>query len=106
MSKVLTAGLIRGRHNLPVDKYIFDEVTDIFDFSSMSKQVHDAIKDYSDVQLYVTGLTPALIEVVNYCIIKNVNLTLFHYDMKTDKFVPQIVDTNFWAPMLREGGYI
>lgn len=106
MSKELVIGLVKGRHDLPVDNFIFDEIDDVFDFLGMSKKVHEALKDYSKVQLYVTGLTSALVEVINYCIVKNIDLTLLHYDKIEKRIVPQIVDTNFWAPSLREGGYI
>ena len=106
MSKVLVIGLIKGRHEMPVDNFIFDKIDDVFDFSKMSKQVHEALKDYYDVNLYTTGLTSALVEVINYCIIKNISLTLFHYNSETGEYIPQIVDTTFWVPMLREGGYI
>ena len=106
MSNIVKVGLIKGRHSLPVDDYIFNEVDDVFDYAEMSNRIHTKLKLATRVDLYVTGLTTALIEVVNYCIIMNTNLTLWHYDKVSNKFVSQPVDTNYWSPMLREGGYI
>nr|DAX37483.1 MAG TPA: hypothetical protein [Caudoviricetes sp.] len=106
MSNIVKVGLIKGRHSLPVDDYIFNEVDDVFDYAEMSNRIHTKLKLATSVDLYVTGLTTALIEVVNYCIIMNTNLTLWHYDKVSNKFVSQPVDTNYWSPMLREGGYI
>ena len=44
------------------------------------------INDYIDLELdlYVTGLTVALIEVINFCNLYSVGLVLHHYDKLLD----------------------
>lgn len=34
MEKVIV-GLIKGRHDMPVEEYIFEEINDVFDFGKM-----------------------------------------------------------------------
>ena len=105
MSKIII-GLVKGRHEMPVNEYIFDKVNDVFDYDEIRNQIHHKLQKYNEVDLYVTGLTTVLIEVINYCIINNLNLTLLHYNYETHGYMSQIVHSNFWAAMLREEGYI
>lgn len=42
--------------------------------------------------VYVTGLTVALMEVVNYCHRNNINLVLMHFNRETGEYYPQEVD--------------
>lgn len=86
-------GLIKGRHQMPVDKYIFEEEDfDIFDFSYLQNRVHEALFDTKSLALYVTGLTVALVEVINYCVYNDIDLTLYHYNRDTNEYVPQEVN--------------
>lgn len=41
------------------------------------------------IDLYVTGLTVALIAVVNVCLRERIGLTLWHYDREKDDYFPQ-----------------
>ena len=56
-------GLVKGRHELPVTSYVFDE-----------------IKDVTNV---------ALVTVMNVCFDLNIHLTLFHFDNVTGKYFSQ-----------------
>lgn len=50
------------------------------------------INDYIDLELdlYVTGLTVALIEVINFCNLYGVGLVLHHYDKLLDIYYKQL----------------
>ena len=86
--------LVAGRHshkaidNLPA---IFDEVTDIFDFDLHKKIIHTKLKNCKHINLYVTGLTQLLISVINYCRLFNIEVTLYHYDVDSNRYRTQSV---------------
>lgn len=105
-------GLCEGRHEIPeVSGYIFpkdffNESKTIFDFHRMMIQIHEVLKNESNVTLYVTGFTPALIEVIKYCIRNLMQLKLMHFDRETNSYVSQRVNTDEWIDLLKEGGYV
>lgn len=89
---VKTFGLIAGRHNLPVDECIFDNVIeDMFDFDSMDKIVARKIHGLDGVNLYATGFTPALLSVVKYCHKYKISLAVYHYDKTSGEYILQEV---------------
>ena len=53
---------------------------------------HD-IREYRDIELdvYVTGLTVALVEVINFCSLYGIKLVLYHYDKYTKNYYTQDV---------------
>lgn len=85
-------GLVIGRHQIPVNDYIFDEEGfDVFDFNYMKDKVHEKLYDTKSLELYVTGLTVALVEVINYCVYNDIDLTLYHFNRDTNEYIPQEV---------------
>lgn len=113
-TNTVTVGLIAGRHELPVDRYIFDEIKDVLDFEAVKAGVSAFLQeqvgitqktgtcinqnDYTDVQMfsgckklvvYVTGLTSVVAEVISQCALNGVSLTLMHFDRDSGKYVPQ-----------------
>lgn len=90
-------GLCEGRHEIKdVSTYIFpnnffQNSTDIFNFSRMQNQIHSILKNQSAIKLYVTGFTPALIEVINYCNFNSIKLILMHFDRDTQSYLPQTI---------------
>ena len=105
MKKVLKVELIKNRHifkNVDIDGYIYDEIRNIRDLDYMKNTVKISIdwlmkkyeiNDYMDLELdlYVTGLTVALIEVINFCNLYGVGLVLYHYDKLLDIYYRQDV---------------
>lgn len=88
--KYAKIGLCEGRHQMPVEEYIFPQVVENpFDFSELEKVVHEKLKDVKELDLYVSGLTPVLIAVVNYCVYNAISLTLYHFNLSTEEYVPQ-----------------
>lgn len=113
--RIVVAGLVAGRHPLPVELYVFETVQNPTDFEGMQRvadqwvfdhckpEVHFGVgpsqTDYTDVPmnigtplvLYVTGLTAALAAVVGACHRMGVPLTLMHYDSLREKYISQEV---------------
>lgn len=86
-------GLIKGRHDMPVDAYILREIADPTDINAIDKAVAEAmpalVGNAYKVDLYVTGLTVALISVINWCLMHGVQPTFWHYDTSTGKYYGQ-----------------
>lgn len=89
--------LVKSRHDHADINYlpaIFDNVfsNQVFDFDYHKKIIHSKLQSKTeDLILYVTGMTPLLISVINYCRLFNINVVLYHYDSSIDKYVAQSV---------------
>lgn len=86
-------GLCRGRHELPVKDYIYENEIDPLDLDKLENTAFNKLKDYDSgkLELYVTGLTVALVSVLNVCRILNINVLLYHYNRDTDNYYKQEV---------------
>ena len=112
--KEIKVGLINGRHNMPVNEYIFDKIEDVLDFQKMNQTIYSFLEsrvgisevtstginqiDYSDVAclrgnkkliVYCTGLTAAVAQLIKLCMLNGISLSLMHYDKDTDDYVEQ-----------------
>lgn len=90
--------LVKSRHThrdineLPA---IFETLNSrqVFDYDYHKKIIYERLrydKD-KDIVVYVTGMTPVLISVVNYCKLLDLNLTLYHHDLLTNTYRAQTV---------------
>jgi len=91
-----TFGLCAGRHDLPVNNFIFADGDITFPINPTSLFDIAATKlrklNYGDsLIVYVTGLTPAVVAVIKYCSIRNVKLTLKHFDRATKNYIDDVV---------------
>lgn len=88
-------GLIQGRHEISeVTEYIFSNTLDPADIQgirSLAKKSLEFLSKGDSLKVYVTGLTVALVEVINICHSKGVRLTLMHFDRNTGSYFPQDV---------------
>ena len=86
-------GLVQGRHEISeVKDYIFTNTLDPADIQgirSLAQKSLDFLAKEDSLTVYVTGLTVALVEVINICHEKGVRLTLMHYDRDTGTYFPQ-----------------
>ena len=88
MKKTLV--LCKGRHITPASDFMFDDISDIiFDCNAKEKIIHEKLQDCKELHLYVTGATPVLIDVINYCVYNMIDTTLYHYNRDTNKYVFQ-----------------
>lgn len=83
--------LCAGRHKTPaLDGAIFEnEISDPTNLTYMRDVANEKLYDCEELDLYVTGLTVALIEVINACLDYRIPLTLWHYDKNTDGYYKQ-----------------
>lgn len=86
-------GLVQGRHEISeVKDYIFTNTldpADIMGIRSLAKKSLDFLDKGDSLTVYVTGLTAALVEVINICHTKGVALTLMHFNRDTGTYFPQ-----------------
>ena len=85
--------LCEGRHKMPeeVEGVIFANSINPLDVNEMEKIASDKLEGIQFLKLYVTGLSVALVAVVNVCHQKNIKLVLMHFDRETEDYYPQWV---------------
>lgn len=118
---VLNVALCQGRHEIPqaTDGFIFGEIANVTETNTMREVVNKFVGSnktcqyycgecdtcdefYScgsscsmfypiKINLYVTGLTVALVEVINYCHLNDIELTLYHFNRETNDYYAQEV---------------
>lgn len=100
----LNMGLCEGRHEIPqvTDGYIFPSEVNPTNVHKLGEIAFNKLKDFYfendrlQLNLYVTGLTVALVSVLNACRLLdpeffNLKVTLYHYDRDTNSYYPQEV---------------
>ena len=88
-------GLCEARHPMPVEKYIFpNSIADPTDVEGLERTARESlagIDDGDSIVIYVSGLTVALISVLNVCRDRNIEVTLMHFDIKSNNYYEQKV---------------
>ena len=86
-------GLVKARHEMPVDEYIFEQIYYPNDFVWQQRVadsfVAECKKNNEQLYLYVTGLSMALASVIRACYEQQVPLVLWHWDNKKKIYHPQ-----------------
>lgn len=85
--------LCEGRHEIPqaIDGSIFGTELDPLDLTGMEREATEQLQGVFTLNLYVTGLTVALVAVLNVCREQKIKVTLYHYNRETGKYYPQEV---------------
>ena len=82
--------LCEGRHDMPCDEAIFPgTIEDPTDVMGLVRIASDKLGGCKTVVVYVTGLTVALVAVINACRDMGINLCLKHYDRNTGSYYNQ-----------------
>lgn len=91
MKKIMA--LCESRHPFPaeVEGAVYPQNVDPLDIRGLRAMACDALVGVTELTLYVTGLTVALIEVLNVCKVLSIKLTLMHYNRETGEYYPQEV---------------
>lgn len=92
--KTLKLGLCAGRHTIDnIQGYIFEEIKDVTNTRALFNEAYANLKELEDgkLELYVTGLTVALIEVLNACKFLNIKVELYHFNRETNSYFKQNV---------------
>ena len=91
LKKVLKVGLIKGRHEMPVDEYIFDTLPMEGSLADKIPQLKEKAQEWIiskgdvEIELYVTGMTPVLTAFLRAWGNKK-GLTLLHFDLSTKDY--------------------
>ena len=85
--------LCRGGHEIPaaVDGAIFPTNLNPLDVAGMEAEAAAAIDGCDELELYVTGLSVALVATINACHKAGVKLVLMHFDRERGQYYPQNV---------------
>jgi hypothetical protein len=96
---ILSVGLFEGRHNLPVDKYIFEgefSPTDINRINATAGTFFGVVKHNWDIpphtiNIFVTGLTSGIVATLSAAskILPKAEIVCWHYDRDTGEYFPQ-----------------
>lgn len=102
--KTIEFGLVNGRHDLPVYRYIINEVSSeqLFDFNLLEERALTslmmAVNEGADtIRVYVTGLTSMTIATINAMTTINkgrtnpITLLMAHYDRCSGLYRDQVV---------------
>lgn len=88
--------LCKGRHEIPeaVDGSIFGTEVDPLNVDGLQTQAMETLSalEIRHLDLYVTGLTVALIAALNACRSLGITVTLWHFNRETGKYYSQDVE--------------
>lgn len=92
-AKEVYMSLCKGRHEIPqaIDGSIFGAEVDPLDLSGMEREAAEQLRGVFTLNLYVTGLTVALVAVLNVGREQKIKVTLYHYNRETGDYYPQEV---------------
>lgn len=85
--------LCEGRHEIPeaVDGSIFGNELDPLAVEEMEVEAFRKLEGLKNLNLYVTGLTVALVAVLNACRTLGIKVTLYHFDRTSGAYYSQEV---------------
>lgn len=95
--------MIKGRHETDAKKDLIEDLEDIFDWGEIYTQCMNKLGSIEDLHLFVTGATPVLGSILNYCVINRINVTLYHYDKVLKQYIVQVLYNEY--DLIKEGGY-
>jgi len=97
---ILTVGLFKGRHDLPVENYVFTEEVDPTDVNTIDSIAgkyfgvlrHNFDIDIHTINIYVTGLTVGLIAAIKGAknSFPNAKIYAWHYNRETGDYFKQL----------------
>lgn len=97
--RIANIALCEGRHDIPNadDGAMFPQHLDPTDTANMERLARQRLDELfpgnqaSHLNLFVTGLTAALISVLNVCYDIGLQVTLWHYNIADGQYYPQAV---------------
>ena len=95
-NKITCLALCEARHEMPdcVQGAIFKNTIDPLDVAGLELKATVKLYQFEvkELHLYVTGLTVALIAVLNAAKKCNIPVTLYHYNRNNNEYYPQKVE--------------
>lgn len=94
--------LCKGRHETPATAAIFPGELNPLDVQGMYTEADAAIPaDCTELVLYVTGLSVALLAVVHVANDRGITLRAMHFDRESGQYYPQYVTSFISCPFCR-----
>lgn len=94
MRKILKIGVCEGRHEMPVDKFVFGQQVNPLDVIGLETQAEKRLLELkgncNQLHLYVTGLTVAVIAVIKVALEMFDSVVLLHYNRDSNSYYQQI----------------
>lgn len=94
--KTIKVGLIKGRHELPVEEFIFEgDLAFPLDYAALAQHAEKVMTgmskehDSQDFVVYVTGLTPVTLAVAQVAMVRGYTITFMHFDRDAGGYTPQ-----------------
>ena len=98
MKKPIRVGVCKGRHEMPCNLFVFDNtIADPTNVKEIEEEAVNFFKaNFSDkpcntIEIYVTGLTVAVIAAIKVATKYFCNVIAMHYDMKKDCYYMQSI---------------
>lgn len=90
----LKLALCQGRHRFPacLDGAVFSEAVNPLDTEELEERAMFVLQDCSALDLYVTGLSVALVAVLNVAKKLGIPVVLWHFNRDNGKYYPQRVE--------------
>lgn len=82
-------GKVCRRYHIDPKEGLFPKWIDPFDFKKMDSYLDEKLVGVHKLNLVVTGLSSALLEVCKYCAEHDIDVTCLHYDNATKKYKVQ-----------------
>lgn len=88
---VASMSLCQGRHEIPeaTDGSIFGNELDPLAVEDLETEAFRKLEGLQFLNLYVTGLTVALVAALNACRTLGIEVTLYHFDRTSGTYYPQ-----------------
>lgn len=100
-----SCGLSYSSKQMPVKDYIFkDNIKNIFDFSTLEKTIISFLNEHKvlvngvvkqNLEVYNYGLPMCLTSLIKVCNENKINITIYHYNQETYKYIPEVVFNQF-----------
>lgn len=94
MEKILKIGVCEGRHEMPVEKYIYGQQVNPLDVNGLETQAEKRLLelkgDCNQLHLYVTGLTVAVIATIKVAKEMFDSVVLLHYNRDSNSYYQQM----------------
>ena len=95
--KIYKVGVCQGRHEMPCDMFVFEKIiedpTDTLKLESDVEKFFDSnfsnVESGDTIEIYVTGLTVALIAILKVAVKLFERVNLKHVDMKSASYYTQ-----------------
>lgn len=109
--EIIKVGLIKDRHPMPTNKYIFDRISteDMFNYDRLEETVNNFLNTEigfdsdengeqiakKSLQVFITGLPCASAALIKVCQQRHVNLTLLHFNNDKEDYIAQVIWNSF-----------